>query len=130
MKRIFLSSVLCLAFAGIASAGQNEVLPYYAYTAKAKAAVLYAGRDGDFLVFKVSIDNAAKEKARLTVRNGAGDELYSETITGHKVERVIKIGAQEESGVEFLVNAGSLSFSKKFTIDTKYIRQVLVAEAK
>lgn len=132
MKTTFFKPVVIIALAFLSQSFTVAKPPHNMdkTIGASKAEVVYNGVQGDFLVFKLNIANATKGRSYLSIRNEAGDEMYSAVYAAANVQQVIKIDVSNQTQVHFMVSGRSFSYSKKFNVNTQYIQQIRVSETK
>ena len=132
MKTTFFKPLIIIALAFLSQSFTVAKPPHHMdkTIGASKAEVLYNGVQGDFLVFKLNIANATKGRSYLTIRNEAGEEMYSAVFSASNVQQVIKIDVSSQTQVHFTVSGKSFSYSKKFNVNTQYIQQIQVSETK
>jgi hypothetical protein len=132
MKTAFFKPAIIIALAFLSQSFTTVKPPHgiQKMVGTSTAEVSYNGMQGDFLVFDLKIANATKGRSFLTIRNEAGDEMYTAIFSEANVQQVIKIDVSTQTQVHFMISSRAFSYSKKFNVNTQYIQQIQVNEAK
>jgi len=101
------------------------------YTVNAKGAfnVKYVGDEGEYLVFKVTLDVPKTTNAVFSISDKNEGELYSSYYSGSTNVKTIKIEKTDNSQVlDFKMVVGRKAFSKSFAANTSVVETINVTE--
>jgi hypothetical protein len=83
--------------------------------------ISHIGKSGDDLLFQMKIDNAAKEKLTIAVRDRDGVKLYQETSSAEKYSKTFQIPKEAENNVRFYVWSAKDKKQESFEVNTNYV---------
>lgn len=78
--------------------------------------VIFLEADPNYLVFKVSVQNAGNKKTILRVSGSNHDLLYSESVVADSYTKTVKVPKYDTDAVEFRITNGKDAFKKTFDV--------------
>jgi hypothetical protein len=113
----FLSaSVLLTSFAGNAAINHHNI----ELLSSGNSIVQFTGTTSDALLFKVHINNEKGDNFTLTIKNNAGDLLFSKSFNDVDFEKQFKVlkGDQENERYFFTISSNNKNLEDTYVIST------------
>lgn len=76
----------------------------------------YIGNDGNYLLFKVNVEQGDVANASFEINDKAEGNLFTKSINGDFKYKTIKIEKKDDQELDFVLTLGKSTYSKSFTI--------------
>ncbi len=127
LKNLAVATASLVIFSNITHA--QTMKANYTLSAKEAFNVKYIGDEGEYLVFKVTLDAPKSANAVFSISDKSEGELYSSYYSGSTNVKTIKIEKTDNSQVlDFKMVIGRKAFSKSFAANTSVVETINVTE--
>ena len=127
LKNLAVAAASLVIFSNITQA--QTLKASYTLNANEAFKVKYIGDEGEYLVFKVTLDAPKTANAVFSISDKKEGELYSSYYTGSTNVKTVKIEKTGNSQVlDFKMVVGKKSFSKSFVANTSVVETINVTE--
>jgi len=111
-----------------ANAAEKKATPVQATTNSADLQVKYMGESDGYVFMKITLGQAAAQKANIVISDLNGERLFEETVSTKDYTRIIKVSPEELKGLVVNFVSNDNKTSKSFTINTNVTRSYNVTE--
>ncbi len=95
-----------------------------------KTTIMYGGIENEYLIFYVKVDNRQKEKLSCQLMDENKNVLFEETFSAQRFDKKFLVSRENVNDVTFSINGKNYNFSRNFSILTRTIEEITVAEIK
>ncbi|MEO5890329.1 MAG: hypothetical protein ABIQ31_08760 [Ferruginibacter sp.] len=127
LKNIVLAAASLIIFANITNA--QAVKASYSVNAEEPLKVKYLGDDGDYLLFKVTLESTEPAKAKFAIDDKNEGEIYASGLTNILKVSTVKIEKRDTDQVlNFRLVVGKKTYVKSFSVNTSIVETTTVSE--
>lgn len=127
LKNILVAAASLVIFTNITNA-QQAVNASYSVNFEEPLSVKYLGNDGEYLLFKVTLQSKNPANTKFAIDDKNEGELYSSGIDSGYTVRTIKIEKRDDQVLNFKLSLGKKTYLKSFSVNTSVVEKTSVAE--
>lgn len=127
LKNIAVAVASIVIFTNITNA-QTAVKANYSVNYEEPMAIKYLGSDGEYLLFRVSVQPPVSGSAFFEITDRKEGALYSSNLSTIAKVQTIKIEKRDDQELSFKLVVGKKTFSKSFTVNSSVVETTTVAE--
>jgi len=128
LKSIVLAALALVVFSNVTNA--QAVKASYSVNAEQPLQVKYLGDDGEYLLFRVTLQSNDPAKAKFIIDDENTGELYSSGLNSSLKSSTVKIEKTVAGQViNFKLLLGKKTYEKSFSVNTSLIETTTVSEA-
>lgn len=91
--------------------------------------IKYLGNDGDYLLFRLSMQPVQSSKGKFNISDREVGSLYSANLPKTFKETTLKIEKRDDQELNFQLVIGSNVYSKSFSVNTNLVEHTTVSES-
>jgi hypothetical protein len=126
LKNIAVAVASMVIFTNITNA--QTVKASYSANYEEPIAIKYLGNDGDYLLFRVSLQAPVSGSTYFEITDKTEGELYSSNLAANFKVQTIKIEKKDDQELSFKLVVGKRTFSKSFSVNTSTVETTTVSE--
>ncbi len=127
LKNITVAVASMVIFTNITNA-QSAVKASYSVNYEEPMAIKYLGNDGDYLLFRVSVQPTFTGKAYFEIADQKEGSLYTSNLASIAKEQTIKIEKRDDQVLDFKLVVGKKTFAKSYTVNSDVVEKTTVSE--
>lgn len=127
LKNILVAAASILIFANITHA--QALKASYSVNSEEPISVKYLGDDGNYLLFRVTLQSKSPANALFVIDDLNEGELYSSRLTAAYKVQTIKVEKRHDLILSFKLFLGRETYSKSFSVNTSLVQTTTEADS-